>query len=159
MTIFRIGEVEFDPDASEICAHGQVTHLQPQVSSVLTCLIRHQGEVVPKDVLVTEAWNGRRTSDESVTRCISLLRGHFADRDQRHLIETIPKKGYRFTGSARPVKNSFVRCEAAPATRFEEPTVELHTSPKTAVNLVLTAAALFVLLSGLVVASDFFSLR
>ena len=158
MTIFRIGEVDFDPDASEICAQGKVTHLQPQVSSVLACLIRHQGEVGPKDVLVAEAWKGRRTSDESVTRCISLLRGHLSDRDQRHLIETIPKKGYRFTGSANPVKDPFVAGETTrPA--GEEPSVELRNFPKTAVNLVLTAATLFILLSGLVVASDFFSLR
>ncbi|MEH6587955.1 MAG: winged helix-turn-helix domain-containing protein [Halioglobus sp.] len=158
MTSYRIGEVDFDPDASEICAQGHVTHLQPQVSSVLVCLLRHKGEVVAKDMLVEEAWHGRSTSDQSVTRCISLIRGHFADRDERHLIETIPKKGYRFTG---PVEEYRLHHSSAPIESESAHLQQTQTSnvSKRAVNLIVTAAAIFLLLSGLIVASDFFTLR
>lgn len=158
MTVYRIGELKFDPDASETCVRGRVTHLQPQVSSVLACLIRHRGEVVSKDVLVAEAWEGRRTSDESVTRCICLLRAHFAERDQKQLIETIPKRGYRFTG---PVE----KLQAGPSTHFSQPAangaihIDSGDHAKTAVNLVLTGAAVFMLLGALMVAADFFTLR
>lgn len=154
MTVFRIGDVDFDPDASEIFVDGEVRHLQPQVSSVLACLLRHRGEVVPKDLLVEEAWHGRRTSDESVTRCISLLRRHFSDREERHLIETIPKMGYRFTGPVQegPTQSRSVQNRQSPH--------ELETNhTKRAVNLLITAVAVFALLSGLVIASDFFTLR
>lgn len=98
MTIYFIGDVEFHPAASEILHAGHSTHLQPQVSNVLECLAKHHGEVVTRDVLFNEAWQGRHTSDECLTRCISLLRDHLHDRDQRHLIETIPRIGYRLTG-------------------------------------------------------------
>ena len=158
MTIYRIGEVDFDPDATEICVRGQLTHLQPQVSNVLDCLIRHTGEVVSKDLLVAEAWKGRRTSDESVTRCISLLRAHFADQDQRHLIETIPKKGYRFTGHVEKVEPQSCSSHSQLADNGTV-NVDLGDHAKTAVNIVLTGAVIFMLLSALIVAADFFTLR
>lgn len=153
MTVYRIADVAFDPDACEIIANGETQHLQPQVRSVLLCLVKHKGEVVPKDLLIAEAWGGRRTSDESVTRCISLLRQHFADRGERHLIETIPKSGYRLHASvsmesAAPAQVHSAELQHAP-----------HDDTKTAVNLVVTAAVLALLLSGLVVASDFFTLN
>lgn len=158
MTSYHIGEVEFDPDAGEICAQGHVTHLQPQVSSVLVCLLQHKGEVVPKDILVEEAWHGRHTSDESVTRCISVLRGHFAGREERNLIETIPKQGYRFIG---PVEED---CSHSSSVSIKSQSLPLLINQnsnvsKRAVNLIVTAAAIFLLLSGLIVASDFFTLR
>ncbi len=153
VTVYRIADVAFDPDACEITANGETQHLQPQVRSVLLCLVKHEGEVVPKDLLIEEAWGGRRTSDESVTRCISLLRQHFADRGERHLIETIPKSGYRL--------HAPVSLEMGPAedSHLNHSRHAPSNEAKTAVNLVVTAAVLAVLLSGLVVASDFFSLN
>lgn len=158
MTSYRIGEADFDPDASEICVHGHVTHLQPQVSSVLVCLVRHKGEVVAKDMLVEEAWEGRCASDKNVTHCISLLRGHLEDRHDRHLIETIPKKGYRLAGTVEqdspdqslvPIQESFL----------PQLPIYVTNEPKRAVNIVLTVGVLFMLLSGMVVLSDFFTLH
>ncbi|TDG14141.1 hypothetical protein E2F43_11750 [Seongchinamella unica] len=155
MMVYRIGEVDFDTDASEIRVRGMATHLQPQVSSVLACLIRHRGEVVSKDTLVAEAWKGRYASDESVTRCVSLLRAQLADRDQRHLIETIAKKGYRFNGPVEEVTPG--HCSASSHTEYQPQSA--GDSPKTAVNLLITAAVIFLMLSALGVASDFFTLR
>ncbi len=153
MTIYRVGEVDFDPDASEIRAQGQVKHLQPQVSNVLTCLLRHQGEVVPKDLLVEEAWEGRRTSDESVTRCISLLRAQLADRDQPRLIETIPKKGYRFNGSVQEMPELAEEAREA-CNESHGPAAVFADRPRTAVNLVMTGV-LLLLLFGLLVTANF----
>ncbi len=158
MTSYRIGEVDFDPDASEICVDGQVTHMQPQVRNVLVCLVRHKGEVVAKERLVEEAWHGRHTSDENITHCISLLRGHLADRKERHLIETIPQKGYRLAGPVKQASSSrgigFYKATLHHPLPFYE-----SDQPKRAVNLVLTAAVVLTLLSGLVVLSDFFTLH
>ena len=152
MTIYRIGNVAFDPGACEIHADGHTQHLQPQVRNVLLCLVQHQGEVVPKDTLINEAWDGRRTSDESVTRCISLLRRHFANRGDRHLIETIPKSGYRLHGPVELEQaDTVVMHAASPSTAHE-------VGAKTAVNLVITVAAIGLLLSCLIIASDFFTL-
>jgi DNA-binding winged helix-turn-helix (wHTH) protein len=74
---------------------GFIEHLQPQVRNVLLVLVEHAGEVVSKDTLLEQAWHGRAASDECLTRCISILRRQLCDQTDRHLIETIPRVGYR----------------------------------------------------------------
>lgn len=154
MTIYRIADVVFDPDACEITVDGKTEHLQPQVRAVLLSLVRHGGEVVPRGVLADEAWQGRQTSDKSLTRCISVLRRQLERDASHHLIETIPRVGYRLHGPVSIHDSPMVSGEPG-----------LHIAanhdlrPKTAVNLVITLAVLAVLLSCLVVAADFFSLH
>ena len=92
-----------DVEACKITSDGRTQHLQPQVRSVLLCLVRHSGEVVSKALLVEQAWSGRHSSDEATIHCISLLRRHFAECGARELIETIPESGYRLGISAQPV--------------------------------------------------------
>ncbi|QFU75734.1 hypothetical protein EY643_08720 [Halioglobus maricola] len=153
MSAYQIGPILFDVEACEITSEGGTQHLQPQVRSVLLCLARHSGEVVSKERLVDEAWAGRHTSDEAITRCISLLRRHFEACGERHLIETIPKSGYRLIESAEAAN------DAAPLATGPGLTLDMPGfTAKTAVNVVVTATVAFLLLSGLVIASDFFSL-
>ena len=101
MRAYQLGRVGFDPDACELFSEGSPEHLQPQVRNVLLCLINHAGEVVSKDRLIREAWRDRAATEECLTRCISLLRKHFKRHGEPHLIETIPRVGYRLT--ANPV--------------------------------------------------------
>ena len=122
METYHIGELEFDPDACEICSEGQCKHLQPQVRNVLSSLYRHRGEVVTREMLMEEAWSNRPASDESITRCISILRKHIADHDERTLIETIPKVGYRLhctTGTGSSFDSERQRQTAASAPRIQ----------------------------------------
>lgn len=95
METYRIGDVGFSPEACELTLEGTPRHIQPQVRDVLLCLVRHANQVVCKETLFEEAWHGRPASDESLSRCISLLRKQLSDRREKHLIETIPKVGYR----------------------------------------------------------------
>ena len=143
--LYRIGDVEFNPAASEIVSAGHRTHLQPQVSHVLECLARHHGEAVSREQIFTEAWQGRDTSDECLTRCISLLREHFHDRDQRHLIETIPRIGYRLTGTVE------VRPEAPSAKLASR--ITSFTAHNRFLKALIFGGAMLILLSGWVVAA------
>ena len=88
MKTYQIGEVGFSPDACELYKDGLIAHLQPQCRNVLLVLVEHAGEVVTKEALLQDAWQGRAASDECLTRCISILRKHLSDRDEKHLIET-----------------------------------------------------------------------
>jgi len=105
MRTYQIGEVGFSPDACELHKDGLIEHLQPQVRNVLLVLVENAGEVVSKESLLDQAWNGRATSDESLTRCISILRKHLSDRGEKHLIETIPRVGYRLHLDSKPHQN------------------------------------------------------
>lgn len=99
MRAYQLGRIGFDPDACELYSDGLPDHLQPQVRNVLLCLINHAGEVVTKDHLINEAWQDRVATEECLTRCISLLRKHLRQHGEPHLIETIPRVGYRLTAN------------------------------------------------------------
>ena len=103
MRTFQLGQIGFDPDACELVSDGSPEHLQPQVRNVLLCLVNHAGEVVSKERLIEEAWPDRTATDECLTRCISLLRKHLKHHGGSHLIETIPRVGYRLHANPRLV--------------------------------------------------------
>jgi DNA-binding winged helix-turn-helix (wHTH) protein len=90
-----LGTACFDPVACEIFYQGRVVHLQPQVRSVLLCLVKHSPDIVERQTFFEEAWNAKLVSDESLTRCISVLRKNLNNYECPFLIETIPKVGYR----------------------------------------------------------------
>ena len=54
------------------------------------------GEVVDREQLLEDLWDGRAMTDEPLTRCIATLRQVLGDsaKDPRY-IQTIPKRGYR----------------------------------------------------------------
>lgn len=65
---------------------------------VLACLSKNQNKVVSKDELIKIVWKDRVVSDDSIVRCISVLRKHFKNNQVLGLkIETLAKKGYRLT--------------------------------------------------------------
>jgi DNA-binding winged helix-turn-helix (wHTH) protein len=74
-------------DASEI-------HLPPKELAVLRVLISHSGQIVSPEKLRLSAWGDTHVSADSLPRCVSSLRAHL---DSELCIQTIYKRGYRFT--------------------------------------------------------------
>ena len=69
---------------------------EPLVLRVLLALARRDGELVTRDELIDEIWDGRPIGDEPINRCLSQLRGHLGDKQRPHrYIETLTKRGYR----------------------------------------------------------------
>lgn len=70
--------------------------LERRTMAVLVHLAKRAGEVVSKDELINQVWNGQAVSDHSVAIAISDLRRALGDdRNAPTYIETIPKRGYR----------------------------------------------------------------
>jgi DNA-binding winged helix-turn-helix (wHTH) protein/TolB-like protein/Tfp pilus assembly protein PilF len=70
--------------------------LEPLVMDVFVVLASHGGEVVSKDQLIHEVWNGRPQTDDVITRCISALRRGLGDEARNPcFIETVQRRGYR----------------------------------------------------------------
>ncbi len=71
-------------------------HIEPKVMQVLEALASNPGQVVEREALLNDIWDGRAFSDEPLTRCIAALR-HALDDDPHdpEYIQTIPKRGYR----------------------------------------------------------------
>lgn len=86
-------------------SRGDAAHLlEPKVMQVLVVLAHHAGDPVTRDLLMDTVWAGTVVTDDVLTRAVSELRKLFGDDPRRpHLIETIPKIGYRLIAPVEPV--------------------------------------------------------
>jgi Tol biopolymer transport system component/DNA-binding winged helix-turn-helix (wHTH) protein len=93
---FSIGEWRVQPQINCVQKNGTSMHLEPKVMQVLVLLASNQGDVVSKERLLQTVWSGVFVGEDVLTRSISEIRRVLAD-DARspHVIQTIPKTGYR----------------------------------------------------------------
>ncbi|MCB0279048.1 MAG: winged helix-turn-helix domain-containing protein [Calditrichaeota bacterium] len=93
-----------DTDASTIISGKNSVHVPPKFFEVLIFLVQHAGQVVSRRMLFDALWTDTIVVDESLTRAVSELRKIFKSIDSSApVIETIPKKGYRFVGHIEDV--------------------------------------------------------
>ncbi len=99
---FTIGDWEVLPGHGVLRRGDHEERPEPKVFEVLLSLACHDGNLVTRDDLVNDVWQGRPTSDEPINRCLSQLRGHLGDRSKPHqYVETLQRRGYRLM---KPVK-------------------------------------------------------
>ena len=92
---FLIGDWEIFPARGEMRCGDQVEKPEPKVLAVLISLAMRDGDLVTKDDLVNEVWDGRPTSDDPIIRCIFQLRKHFNDRERPYqYVGTLVRRGY-----------------------------------------------------------------
>jgi DNA-binding winged helix-turn-helix (wHTH) protein/TolB-like protein len=93
---FTIGEWEVLPGHGVLRRGDHEERPEPKVFAVLISLASQDGNLVTRDDLVNDVWDGRPTTDEPINRCLSQLRGHLDDRKLPHeYIETLQRRGYR----------------------------------------------------------------
>lgn len=64
---------------------------------LLCLLVENRGQLVSRDRIIEDIWNGYGGGDEGLTQAISSLRKILNDKDKQ-VIETVPKSGYIFRG-------------------------------------------------------------
>lgn len=93
---FRVGGWLVEPDVCQLSKDGQAVHVRAKVMDVLVYLARRPGEVVSKEALLDGVWNTGAISESALTRTIAELRQAVGDSvEAPHILETIPKRGYR----------------------------------------------------------------
>ncbi len=101
---FRIAAWLIQPRLNAVLRNGTTVHLEPKVMEVLACLARHQGEPVSKEELLQAVWPNTFVTDDVLKRSISELRRVFGDDvRESHIIQTIPKRGYRLLVPVEPI--------------------------------------------------------
>jgi len=69
--------------------------LDPRACAVLLCLLRHAGEVVPRAMLIAEAWPAAdAVFDSAVSKVMRRLRTALGDH-AGHVLQTVYGEGYR----------------------------------------------------------------
>jgi tetratricopeptide (TPR) repeat protein/DNA-binding winged helix-turn-helix (wHTH) protein len=95
--IYRIGDIEVDPDLCCVRRNGEEQHLRRQTFQILLYLLDQRQRLVTKEEILERVWRGASVTDDALVQCIVDLRKALGD-DPRHprFIKTIPKSGYCF---------------------------------------------------------------
>lgn len=98
MTIFRFGDFTLAPSERLLLRAGQPVALTGKVFDLLVVLVRSKGRLVGKDELLREVWPGLVVEEVNLSVNVSALRKALAEApDGNGWIETVPKRGYRFS--------------------------------------------------------------
>jgi TolB-like protein/DNA-binding winged helix-turn-helix (wHTH) protein/Tfp pilus assembly protein PilF len=102
----RFGPFEVDFRAGELLKHGRRIRLQNQPLQILAMLLEQPGEVVTREELRQKLWPSDTfvDFDHGLNNAINRLREVLGDSAENpRFIETLPRRGYRFTGLVESV--------------------------------------------------------
>jgi DNA-binding winged helix-turn-helix (wHTH) protein/tetratricopeptide (TPR) repeat protein len=120
---FRLGDWEVLPLRGVLRRGEHEEKPEPRVFGVLIALAKRDGDLVTRDELVDELWDGRPTSDEPINRCLSQLRRHLGDQSRPHrYVETLTRRGYRLMQPVELLEAAAAEV-AAPGKISREPAV------------------------------------
>ncbi|MBX3252910.1 MAG: winged helix-turn-helix domain-containing protein [Chitinophagaceae bacterium] len=77
---------------------GLQTKLEPRLIEILDILVKNEGKLVSREMLISKIWNNYGGADDGLNQGISILRKALADTNKQ-IIETVPKKGYILHGT------------------------------------------------------------
>jgi len=101
---YRFGSFSLDPIERRLFEGDVLVELNSRYFDALLLLLQHPGTLLSKERFLQEVWQGSPVTDEVLTQCIKTLRRQLGDSATRpHLIETIPKHGYRFIAAVSRV--------------------------------------------------------
>jgi TolB-like protein/DNA-binding winged helix-turn-helix (wHTH) protein/Tfp pilus assembly protein PilF len=107
----RFGEFELALKSGELRKNGDIVRLQPQPFKVLAFLASHPGQTMTRQELQKEVWDGETFVDfeHGLNFCIKQIRNALGDDAQApHLIETLPRRGYRFIAEVETLNGSSI---------------------------------------------------
>lgn len=103
---YEFGPFRLIPEESLLLREGRPVGLAPKDFEVLDALVRRAGSLVGKDQLLKEVWPDSFVEEANLSRHVYALRRALGeDPEGRACIETVPKRGYRFTANVRTVAN------------------------------------------------------
>src|ERR1044071_1989470 len=93
-----------DATERELRRNGQKIVLRPKLFEVLLLLIENYGHIVEKEVILQKVWPNCFVEESNITVSISVLKKVLSEGgNDRRYIETIPKRGYRFTSTVKEI--------------------------------------------------------
>lgn len=116
----RFGEFELDYRVGELRHNGAPVKLQPQPAKVLMVLVGQAGQVVTRQQLAEQVWGAETFVDfeQGLNFAIRQIRAALQDdADNPRFLQTLPKRGYRFTATV----TGYVPAIAASVAKPEPP--------------------------------------
>jgi len=116
--IYNFGSFEFDDELMQLRSADKIVRLELVSRRVLAMLLRRAGDLVTKEELLAEVWEGRSVADNCVTVAMARLRKALdTAHEDGDFVLTLYGRGYRFVGAvvAHPSgHDATVKTPAAP---------------------------------------------
>ena len=125
--IIRFGEFELALKSAELRRNGSVIRLQPQPFKVLAFLASHAGQTVTRRELQEAVWEEGTFVDfeHGLNFCIKQIRSALGDDAQSpRLVETLPRRGYRFIADVEKLNGSTVTEPVQVEPEVEKPVID-----------------------------------
>ena len=106
-----------------LLSDGEVVALTPKAFDTLRVLVERRGEVVTKEELIQAVWSDAFITEATLTQNIYTLRKVLAAAGSGELVQTVPRRGYRFVGEVVEV------ADLPESPRQTDPAVEPRDSP------------------------------
>jgi DNA-binding winged helix-turn-helix (wHTH) protein len=101
---YRFDDIFLDAHNRQLWRQGRLAPLNSKYFEVLLLLVRQSGQLVEKQRLFDEVWQGVIVTDAALTQCIKDIRKQLGDdASNPRYIKTVPKHGYIFIGQPEEV--------------------------------------------------------
>ena len=101
----EFGKCRLDVEKKFLWCGDQPVQLPLKAIELLCVLVEGGGTVVTKDEIWQSVWQNSFVEETNLTHNIYLLRKTFKDLGEPDLIQTVPRRGYRFAGEVSEAKN------------------------------------------------------
>ena len=110
-TYFRFGSFRLYPTEQQLFREEAAIPLAPKAFDILVYLVSHSGLLVRREELMQAVWPDSFVEETNLNVNISLLRKTLGSLpDGQPLIETVPRKGYRFNSPVSEGRKIPARC-------------------------------------------------
>jgi DNA-binding winged helix-turn-helix (wHTH) protein/tetratricopeptide (TPR) repeat protein len=97
MSVYEFGPFSLDAQRLLLLERTQPVPLGPKVVETLLALVEHSGEVLTKNALLDRIWPEGYVDEANLAQNVYVLRKTLRARWNVDAIETLPRRGYRFT--------------------------------------------------------------
>ncbi len=105
--IYEFDSFRLDPDERVLFRDGVPISVSPKIFETLLVLVRESGHIVEKDDLISQVWPDTYVEENNLSQYISTLRRVIGDEPRgSRFIETVPRRGYRFTAAVREIRSN-----------------------------------------------------
>jgi DNA-binding winged helix-turn-helix (wHTH) protein len=102
--MYEFGAFRADPAEQLLLHEGQPVALTPKVFETLLILLESEGRLIDKDDFISRLWPGVFVEEAALAKNIFHLRKVLAaGNGASEMIQTVPKRGYRFIAAVRKV--------------------------------------------------------
>ena len=101
---YEFGPYRLDTVGRSLECRGEVIALPPKAVEVLAQLVKRPSEVIGKKELMETVWPEAFVEEANLNQMVFLLRRALEASNGSEYITTVPRRGYRFSGTVRTVE-------------------------------------------------------